>query len=30
VVGATHYQHAAFPALIALVRARDVDQIQIH
>jgi aryl-alcohol dehydrogenase-like predicted oxidoreductase len=29
VVGATHYQHAAFPALLALVRARAVDQIQI-
>lgn len=30
VVGATHYQHAAFPALLALVKSRAVDQIQIH
>jgi len=29
VVGATHYQHAAFPALLALVRSGAVDQIQI-
>ena len=29
VVGATHYQHAAFPALLALVTSRAVDQIQI-
>jgi len=29
VVGATHYQHSAFPALLALVRSRAVDQIQI-
>jgi len=29
VVGATHYQHAAFPVLLALVRSRAVDQIQI-
>src|SRR5215218_2332717 len=29
VLGATHYQRAAFPALLALVRARAVDQIQI-
>jgi aryl-alcohol dehydrogenase-like predicted oxidoreductase len=29
VVGATHYQHDAFPALLALVRSGAVDQIQI-
>jgi aryl-alcohol dehydrogenase-like predicted oxidoreductase len=29
VVGATHYQHAAFPALLSLVTSRAVDQIQI-
>jgi aryl-alcohol dehydrogenase-like predicted oxidoreductase len=29
VIGATHYQHAAFPALLALVKSRAVDQIQI-
>lgn len=29
VVGATHYQHVAFPALLALVKSRAVDQIQI-
>jgi aryl-alcohol dehydrogenase-like predicted oxidoreductase len=29
VVGATHYQHTAFPALLALVRSGAVDQIQI-
>lgn len=29
VVGATHYQHSAFPALLALIRARAVEQIQI-
>jgi len=29
VLGATHYQRAAFPALLALVRSRAVDQIQI-
>ena len=29
VVGATHYQHAAFPALLALVRSGAVEQIQI-
>ena len=28
-VGATHYQHAAFPALLELVKSRAVDQIQI-
>ena len=30
VIGATHYQHAAFPALLALMKARAVEQIQIH
>jgi aryl-alcohol dehydrogenase-like predicted oxidoreductase len=29
VVGATHYQHAVFPALLALMRARVVDMVQI-
>jgi diketogulonate reductase-like aldo/keto reductase len=29
VIGATHYQHAAFPVLLALVKSRAVDQIQI-
>ena len=29
VVGATHYQHSAFPALLDLVKSRAVDQIQI-
>jgi aryl-alcohol dehydrogenase-like predicted oxidoreductase len=29
VVGATHYQHSAFPALLTLVKSRAVDQIQI-
>jgi aryl-alcohol dehydrogenase-like predicted oxidoreductase len=29
VIGATHYQHAAFPTLLELVRSRRVDQIQI-
>jgi len=29
VIGATHYQHAAFPALLSLVTSRAVDQIQI-
>ena len=29
VIGATHYQHAAFPALLDLVKSRVVDQIQI-
>ena len=29
VVGATHYQHAAFPALLTLVTSGAVDQIQI-
>ena len=29
VVGATHYQHAAFPALLGLVRSGAVDQIQL-
>jgi len=29
VVGATHYQHAAFPALLRLVKSRAVEQIQI-
>jgi len=29
VVGATHYQHSAFPALLALVTSGAVDQIQI-
>ena len=29
VIGATHYQHAAFPALLALVKSRAVQQIQI-
>jgi aryl-alcohol dehydrogenase-like predicted oxidoreductase len=29
VIGATHYQHAAFPALLGLVKSRAVDQIQI-
>jgi aryl-alcohol dehydrogenase-like predicted oxidoreductase len=28
-IGATHYQHAAFPALLALVKSRAVDTIQI-
>jgi len=30
VIGATHYQHAAFPALLSLVTSGAVDQIQIH
>ena len=30
VVGATHYQHAAYPELLALVRSGAVQQIQIH
>ena len=29
VIGATHYQHAAFPELLALMRAGEIDQIQI-
>ena len=29
VVGATHYQHSAFPTLLELVKSRAVDQIQI-
>jgi aryl-alcohol dehydrogenase-like predicted oxidoreductase len=29
VIGATHYQHAAFPDLLALMRSREIDQIQI-
>lgn len=29
VVGATHYQHSAFPALLELVKSRAIDQIQI-
>jgi aryl-alcohol dehydrogenase-like predicted oxidoreductase len=29
VVGATHYQHSAFPTLLELVTSRAVDQIQI-
>ena len=29
VVGATHYQHSAFPALLELVTSRAVEQIQI-
>jgi aryl-alcohol dehydrogenase-like predicted oxidoreductase len=29
VIGATHYQHAAFPALLGLVRSGAVGQIQI-
>ena len=29
VIGATHYQHAAFPSLLALVKSRAVQQIQI-
>jgi len=29
VIGATHYQHAEFPELLALMRAGEIDQIQI-
>jgi diketogulonate reductase-like aldo/keto reductase len=29
VIGATHYQHSAFPELVALMKAREIDQIQI-
>jgi aryl-alcohol dehydrogenase-like predicted oxidoreductase len=29
VIGATHYQHSAFPELLALVRSGQVQQIQI-
>ena len=29
VIGATHYQHSAFPDLLALMRSREIDQIQI-
>jgi aryl-alcohol dehydrogenase-like predicted oxidoreductase len=29
VVGATHYQHAAFPALLALMRAHAVEMVEI-
>ena len=29
VIGATHYQHAAFPELLALMRGGEIDQIQI-
>ena len=29
VIGATHYQHSAFPELLALMKSREVDQIQI-
>ena len=29
VLGATHYRHSAFPALLELVKSRAVDQIQI-
>jgi aryl-alcohol dehydrogenase-like predicted oxidoreductase len=29
VIGATHYQHSAFPELLALMRSREIDQIQI-
>ncbi len=29
VIGATHYQHAAFPDLLALMRSREIDQIQV-
>ena len=30
VIGATHYQHAAFPELVGLMRSGQIDQIQIH
>jgi aryl-alcohol dehydrogenase-like predicted oxidoreductase len=29
VIGATHYQHAAYPELLALMRARKVEMVQI-
>jgi diketogulonate reductase-like aldo/keto reductase len=30
VIGATHYQHAAFSELLGLMRSGQIDQIQIH